>query len=92
LGGVKINFQDYEVVKLRKVRRIRIGRLLIRIYDVPKDAAPAFESTTLARGTILPGEAAAITSPYVKSVDYAQPPNKSVVRFVVTWIQAEPYS
>ena len=88
-----MDFAHYEVVKLRKVRRLKIiGKILIRTYDVPMDSAAAFESTTLARNTILPGAADLLTSPRVKHLDYAQPPNKGIVRFVITWIQPEAYA
>ena len=87
-----MDFSHFEQRELRKVRRIRIGKILTRTYTVPKDAAAAFETTTLARGTIMPGEANALTSPRVKSIQYHQPNNKGDIRFTIDWIQPTAYA
>lgn len=86
-----MNLKDFEDFTQRKVRRIRIGRILTRTYDVPKDAAAAFESTTMARGTIMPGEADSVLSPRVKNISFAQPTKAGTIRMVIDYIQPEAY-
>ncbi len=88
-----MNFKDYEQPELRKVRRLKIiGKILTRVYRVPKDAAAGFESTTLPRGTIMPGEANALISPRIKNIQYGQPDNEGFIFITIDWIQPEVYA
>ena len=86
-----MNLKDFEDTTQRRVRRIRIGRILSRAYDVPIDSAAALEGTTMARGTILPGESASVTAPRVKNIAYAQSPKSGCIRMIIEYIQPEAY-
>ncbi len=72
----------------RQVRRIRIGQIFTRYYEVPIDAAATLEPT---RGTVMPGETDTVLAPRAKDTHYEQSKQAGYIWLVVNWIQPQAY-
>ena len=82
------NLKDFEKRNRRQVRRIRIGQMLTRYYEVPIDAASTLEP---ARGTVMPGESDTVTAPRAKHTRYEQSQKDGFIWLVVDWVQPQAY-